>query len=264
MKFQGMKIILPVLIAGFLVGCSFAPPQLVQKNNYFTFNLSKNHSLTDTHYILKRIKIRKNKYSTKINIRFLSNEIYRSVAYLANDFGSPFCLGDAYIQVTASPNENAHFDMVGKRSLTLGIFDLKRDKGIIEHELFHAFYQKKSALNNVLEAEGWAMYSQLRYTHPNMSNKNIYQRLINKYRISPQEIEVFDENARRSSEFYNRETRDYVINALPLFNTTHRKNLAEYRSTYKGMRASECRKMKRRNPTKNNNKNGTRTMLDYH
>jgi len=243
MKFHGMKIIiLPILITSVLVGCSFAPPQLIQKNNYFVFNLFRNSPMTDNNYLLQKLKIKKNKYTSKNNIRFLSNEIYQSIAYLTSDFGSPFCVGDAYIQVTASPNENAHFNMIGNRSLTLGIFDLRKGKGTIEHELFHAFYQKRSALNNILAAEGWAMYSQLRYLHPNMSNKDIYVLLINKYNISPQEIDVFEENARRSHEFYNREIRDYVINALPLFRNSHKANFTEYLSTYKGIRASECQK----------------------
>ena len=225
-----------------ITGCvgNMITPQLTEKNNIFSYNLSQNSVQRDIQHILKRIKVRKNKYTTPLQTRFLSSEIYHSVSYLVNDFKSPLCLGNTIIQITASPNSKAHFKMNKNRAMTLGIFDLKRGRGTIEHEIFHAFYQNKSALNNKRAAEGWAMYSQLRYLYPRLSNARIRSTVMKKYRISPQELEVFEQNAKQSTRFFAKNTRDYVMNALILFEKRHQNNLSEYFNTYQGKRAKDC------------------------
>lgn len=241
MKFQGLKVLLSLLsVIIVITGCTNGFPRLTLSRNLFVYHLPKHSKKTDLGYILERVKLRKNKYSTRANTQFLSAEINRAVQYLVNDFSSPLCLGDAFIKITTSPNRKAHFNMIGDRSLILGIFDLKRDKGVITHELFHAFYQNNSALQNTKLAEAWAMYSQLRYLHPNLSNHSIHSLLANKYRVTQEEEDFIRMSSDHS--FHNRELRDYIVNALPLFNSPHKQNLAEYLRTYKGIRSRKCRK----------------------
>lgn len=162
--------------------------------------------------------------------------VFREVLeFLFREFGSS-PLPDYKVTIRLGDKANAHAVVIindgGDRIVSLASINfVEGQRHYVAHELFHAFYQPRFALSLPLhELEAWATYAEIRYLLRDRTNMEIYNYLLDAFRISKKD----GEEARGSKHpWYSHPPsvamRYYVANVLPFFQRTPLENYSLYR-----------------------------------
>ena len=168
-------------------------------------------------------------------------DIYKNIVFwMVEMFGVPENRKNVNIEIGDDAEKHAYVRFQSEhKKVFLDRFNfIESQQHFIAHELFHVYYQTSAMVDKMYlsEIEGWATYAQFKFEHPNKTNAQIYDYLIQKFFLTQRDFELYKPASNDLAAYSNDEkVKAYVVNSLRLFSSPHNQVLKQYKKLTKSV-----------------------------